>query len=276
MTNSYAGKILHVDLTKGSIKEGDLDMSFAKAYLGGKGFGARLLYDLVPPKLDPFSPLNPVIFCTGPLTATMAPTNRYCIVTKSPLTGLFSDSYAGGDFSPELKYAGYDKVVIRGKSPRPVYLWIDDDRTELKPASRIWGLDTYVTQDRVLEELGDRSVKVACIGPAGENKVRFALVDSSPHRQAGRCGTGAVMGSKNLKAVAVRGSGRIAPADPKAFDEAYWRARGEIERSNDSMTYRRGGTPAFLGFANDQGLYPSLNFRDGVNDKAASALDDIS
>jgi len=274
--SSFAGKFLHVDLSKGSIKKQDLDPNFARKYLGGKGFGARLLYNLVPPKLDPFSPRNAVIFCTGPLTGTMAPTNRYCIVTKSPLTGLFSDSYAGGDFSPELKYAGYDVLVIRGRSPKPVFLWIDDDDVNLRPARGIWGLDTYETQDWLLEELGDRSVKVACIGPAGENRVRFALVDSSPHRQAGRCGTGAVMGSKNLKAVAVRGSGKIELADPKSFDEAYWRAREEIEKSNDSLTYRKGGTPAFLEFANSQGLFPSRNFYDGVDDKAASSLNDSS
>jgi aldehyde:ferredoxin oxidoreductase len=277
LANSYAGKILHVDLTKRKgVKKQDLDTNFAKTYLGGKGFGAKLLYDMVPPKLDPFSPQNPVIFCTGPLTGTMTPTNRYCIVTKSPLTGFFSDSYAGGDFSPELKFAGYDVVVIKGKASKPVYLWINDENVELKSAKGIWGLDTYQTQERILEELGDKSVKVACIGPAGEKRVRFAVVDSSPHRQAGRCGTGAVMGSKNLKAVAVRGTGKIELADQKAFDEAYWKSREEIEKSNDSLTYRKGGTPAFVGFANSQGLYPTRNFYDGVYDKAASALDDVS
>ena len=276
MANSYAGKVLHVDLTKRSIKKQDLDMNFAKKYLGGKGFGARLLYDMLPRKLNPFSPQNPVIFCTGPLTGTMAPTNRYCIVTKSPLTGLFSDSYAGGDFSPELKFAGYDIVVITGKSVKSVYLWVDDDNVELRSAKGIWGLDTYQAQDRILEELGDKSIKVACIGPAGEKRVRFALVDSSPHRHAGRCGTGAVMGSKNLKAVAARGSGKITPANSKAFDEAYWKAREEIAKSNDSIAYMKGGTPSFVGFANSQGLYPSRNFYDGVDDKAASALDDTS
>jgi aldehyde:ferredoxin oxidoreductase len=265
-----------VDLTKRSIKKEDLDIGFAKKYLGGKGFGARLLYDIVPPKIHPFSPQNAVIFCTGPLTATMAPTNRYCIVTKSPLTGLFSDSYAGGDFSPELKFAGYDMVVIRGKSLKPVYLWIDDDNVELRSARSIWGLDTYETQDRILEELGDKRIKVACIGPAGERRVRFALVDSSPHRQAGRCGTGSVMGSKNLKAVAVRGSGNIALGDQKSFDEAYWKSREEIEKSSDAITYRKGGTPAFVGFANVQGFYPTRNFYDGMSDKAAAALDDAS
>jgi len=275
--NSYAGKILHVDLAKETpVKRTDLDRDFAKMYLGGKGFGARLLYDAVPPKIDPFDPSNPVIFCTGPLTGTMAPTNRYCIVTKSPLTGLFSDSYAGGDFSPELKFAGYDVVMIRGRSPRPVYLWIDDDDVQVKDAGQIWGLDTYQTQERILEELGDRSIKIACIGPAGEKKVRFASVDSSPHRQAGRCGTGAVMGSKNLKALAVRGSGKIAPADPKAFDKAYWKAREEIEKSNDAANYRKSGTASAVGFANSQGLYPTRNFYDGVNDRAAEALDDVS
>ena len=276
MANSYAGKVLHVDLTKRSIKKQDLDMNFVKKHLGGKGFGARLLYDMILPKINPFSPENLIIFCTGPLTATMMPTNRYCIVTKSPLTGLFSDSYAGGDFGPELKFAGYDIVVIRGKSPRPVYLWIDDDNVEFRSARGIWGLDTYQTQDRILDELGDKSIKVACIGPAGEKRVRFALVDSSPHRHAGRCGTGAVMGSKNLKAVAVRGSGKISLADPKAFDAAYWKAREEIAKSNDSIAYMKGGTPAFVGFASSQGLYPTRNFYDGVNDKAASALDDVS
>jgi len=268
MVHAYAGKILRVNLSeKRGIRVEPLDMSFAKKFLGGKGFGAKLLYDLVGPNVDPLGPDNVVMYCTGPLTGTLAPTNRYCIVTKSPLTGLFSDSYAGGYFSQELKYAGYDILMISGKAARPVYIWIDDEDIEVRSADHLWGLDTYQTYDVLKKELEDETMKISCIGPAGERMVKFALVDGDYHRQAGRCGTGAVMGSKNLKAVVVRGTGEISVADPKAFDEAVWKCYGEIRESLGSQDYTRGGTQSFTAFANDQGFFPAKNFQDGFFEK---------
>ena len=268
MVHAYAGKILRVNLSKKrEIRIEPLDIRFARKYLGGKGFGAKLLYDLVGPNTGPLEPDNVVMYCTGPLTATQAPTNRYCIVTKSPLTGLFSDSYAGGYFSQELKYAGYDVLIISGKARKPVYLWIDDENIEVKTADHLWGLDTYQTYDVLKKELNDKTVKISCIGPAGEEMVKFALVDSDYHRQAGRCGTGAVMGSKNLKAVAVRGTGEISVADIKAFDEVVWKCYEEIWESPASQEYTRGGTPSVTAFANEQGFFPTKNFRDGFFEK---------
>lgn len=270
MSSGYAGKILRIDLSKkNGVRKEPLNLNLAKEFLGGKGFGAKLIYDMLGPKTDPYSPNNPILYCTGPLTATLAPCNRFCIVTKSPLTGLFSDSYAGGYFGQELKFAGYDIVIITGKAEKPVYLSIDDGEVEVKPASHLWGMDTYQTYDALKKELGDETIKISCIGPAGEKLVRIALVDCDTHRQAGRCGTGAVMGSKNLKAIAVRGSGEISVADPKAFEKIVWRAYEEIKKSPGSQAYSKGGTPgALLSFANDQGLYPTRNFQDGCFEKA--------
>jgi len=271
--NTYAGKILWIDLSRKRVNSEELKPEFAKTFLGGKGFGAKLLYDYVRPQVDPLSPRNAVIYCTGPLTGTLAPCNRQCIVTKSPLTGIFTDSYVGGHFGQELKFAGYDVLGIAGKARKPVYLWIDDDKTEIRPASHLWGLDTYKTYEVLKEELGDETVKISCIGPAGERKVRFAMVDCDHHRQAGRCGTGAVMGAKNLKAVAVRGTGKISVADPKAFHDAVRTAYDEISKSLDSAQYQKGGTPSFVSFSNDQGLYPTRNFQDGMFEGAENLTD---
>ena len=276
MVNSYAGKILRINLSKknGILKEA-LNINFAKKFLGGKGFGAKLLYDILRPNTDPFGPDNPVIYCTGPITATMAPCNRYCIVTKSPLTGTFSDSYAGGHFGQELKYAGYDVVIISGKAKKPVYIWIDDEDIHIKPADHLWGLDTYEVYKVLKKEVGDETAKISCIGPAGERKVRFALVDSEYHRQAGRCGTGAVMGSKNLKAIVARGTNDISVAHPKAFEEAIQKAYEEVAECEESASrwIKTGGTPAFIPFANEQALYPVRNFQDGYSEKAENLND---
>jgi len=264
MVHAYAGKIRRVNLSKeGGTQVEPFDAKFAKVFLGGKGFGAKFLYDLVGPGTDPLGPSNVIVYCTGPLTGTLAPTNRYCIVTKSPLTGLFSDSYAGGYFSQELKYAGYDVLIISGKAGKPVYIRIDDGNVEVKPADHLWGLDTYQTYEVLKNDLKDRTVKISCIGPAGERMVKYALVDSDYHRQAGRCGTGAVMGSKNLKAIAVRGTGEISVADPKAFDEAVWKSYQEIRESTAAQEYTRGGTQSFTDFSNHQAFFPARNFQDG-------------
>jgi len=278
MVNSYAGKILRINLSKeeGTSKE-ELNINFAKRFLGGKGFGAKLLYEILRPNVDPFGPDNPLIYCTGPLTATMAPCNRFCIVTKSPLTGAFSDSYAGGHFGQELKYAGYDVVIISGKAKKPVYIWIGDEDIDIKPADHLWGLDTYEVYKVLKKEIGDETAKISCIGPAGERKVRFALVDCEYHRQAGRCGTGAVMGSKNLKAIVTRGTNDISVAHPKAFEEAVQTAYEEVAECEESASrwIKKGGTPAFIAFANEQALFPVRNFQDGYSQKA-EYLDDVN
>lgn len=265
---SYAGAFLFVDLSKEKVYKKPLRVDFARKYLGGKGFGAKILFDSTKPQIDPLAPENLLMYMTGPLTGTLAPSNRYCTVTKSPLTGTFCDSYAGGHFGQELKFAGYDGLIVMGKSKEPCYIWIDDDDIKIKPANHIWRLDTYETYRAIKEELGDESVKISCIGPAGENLVRFALIDCDFHRQSGRGGTGAVMGSKKLKAIALRGTKGITVADLEAFVNAVHEAYDALNESEDVQEYRSYGTPGFVLFSNELGFYPTRNFQDGVFEKA--------
>ena len=221
----YMGKLLYIDLTSGTSSEMPLDNRLVKYFVGGKGFGAKILYDLLPAGCNPLSPQNILMFMPGPLTGTIAPAMRGCVVTKSPLTGTFADSYFGGHFAQEIRYCGYDGIIISGAAAEPSYIWIDNGKVEIRSAEGIWGLDTFATVEVIREELGDETVKTACIGPAGEKMVSFALINCEFNRHAGRAGTGAVMGSKNLKAVVLRGSKAVVPDDSQAFtaaiDQAY-------------------------------------------------------
>jgi len=184
-------------------------------FLGGRGLASKILYDEIDPKVDPLSPENKIIFAAGPLTGTNAPTGgRYMVITKGPLTGTIASSNSGGFFGAELKFAGYDMVIFEGKSDKPVYLSIHDEEVQLKDATQLWGKDVFETTDILANEFGDGKARVSCIGPAGENLVKFAGVMNDKHRAAGRTGVGAVMGSKNLKAIVVRGSGRPKPSSP--------------------------------------------------------------
>jgi aldehyde:ferredoxin oxidoreductase len=194
-----------------------MEPSVAKNYIGGRGLGIYYLNKLVDPKCDPLSPDNVLVMATGPLTGTGAPTGaRYMVMTKSPLTGAITCSNSGGMFPTELKRTGYDAIIFTGRSETPVYLWLDHGKAELRGADHLWGKDTHETTDTLLVET-DAKARVACIGPAGEKQVLFASVMNDKHRAAGRSGVGAVMGSKNLKAVAARGMGRIPLADPNRF-----------------------------------------------------------
>lgn len=221
INGGWPQKILWVDLTKGKIKKTDCPDSWVKMYLGARGFNSRRLYDLLKPGIDAFSPQNALLFGVGPLSGTMAPSSgRFTVTAKSPLTDIFGDSNCGGHFGPELRYAGYSQLIFTGISPKPVFLWIDDDRIELRDAQHLTGKNTWETQETILEELRDPTIQIACIGPAGENLVRFAGVLHGQKRAAGRCGMGAVMGSKNLKAVAVRGTKDVEVAHPGRFEKA--------------------------------------------------------
>lgn len=192
-SEGWPQKILWVDLTKGKIKKTDCSQSWGKMYLGARGFNSRRLYDLLEPGIDALSSQNVLIFGVGPLSGTMAPSSgRFTVTAKSPLTDIFGDSNSGEHFGPELRFAGYSQIVFTGKSPTPVYLWIDDDHVELRDAQHLSGKDTWETQERIVEELGDPSIRVACIGPAGENLVRFAGIIHGQKGAAGRCGMGAV------------------------------------------------------------------------------------
>lgn len=264
---SYMGKLLLVDLSRRKFSTFDFPLDLKQAFVGGKGLGARLLYDLVPAGCDPLGQDNVIMFMSGPLTGTLAPAMRGCVITKSPLTGTFLDSYFGGHFSPEIKYAGYDGIVIRGKADHPVYLWVDDEKLEFKDASHLRGLDTFVTNRKIKEELGDPSVKVACIGPAGENLVRYALISFEYNRQAGRGGSGAVMGSKNLKAIAIRGMQTVNVRDMETFQNAVKKAYSEMNEDTTGP-FTVGGTASSVPFANEEDLLPFRNYKEGIFDKA--------
>jgi aldehyde:ferredoxin oxidoreductase len=258
MPKGYAGKILWINLSEEKIRKEPLDLEVARKFIGGKGLFGKILLDKLKPKIDPLGPENVLIIATGPLTGTLAPSNRTAVITKSPLTGTFLDSYFGGIFGQELKFAGYDGIIIEGKSDELVYLWVDDDYVEIRSAKHLRGMETSRTNTWIKDELGDNTIKVGCIGPAGEKLVRFACVDFDIHRQAGRGGAGAVMGSKNLKAIAVRGTQDIEVANLDALLEAVREAHAALKEN----PYTSLGTAGFVDFANDQGFYPSRNFQD--------------
>ncbi len=259
----WVGQILRVNLTNGTIKKEALDMVEAKNYLGARGLGTRFWIKECDLKMDPFSEANNMIFMTGPLTGTMA-TNaaRYNVVCKAPLTGAMAASNSGGYWGPELKYAGYDGIIIEGKSEKPVYLCINDGEVELRCAEHLWGKDVNETTDTLREET-DIDAKVACIGPAGENLVKFACIMNDYTRAAGRSGVGAVMGSKKLKAIVVKGSGAVKVADPDAFLTALTKARKMVK---DHPVTGQGlpayGTQILINILDQSGGLPVNNFRD--------------
>ncbi|RLI26984.1 MAG: hypothetical protein DRO52_01450 [Candidatus Hecatellales archaeon] len=214
----YAGRILRVDLTEGKTYTVSTT-TYADRFLGGIGFADKIYWDEARPDMDPFDPESLLFFTVGPLTGTLVPGSARTIVAgKSPITyprPAYTRSSFGGEWGPELKFAGYDCLVIKGKAEKPVYLWIQDDNVEIRDATRIWGADAYATQDLVKREVGDERAQVVAIGPAGEKLVRFACIIHRRARAAGQGGFGAVMGSKNLKAIAVRGTKGVAVADPE-------------------------------------------------------------
>lgn len=256
----WCGKYLQVNLSSGKIEVKALDKELAREYIGQRGLGTRMIMEMMDPKVDPLSPENPIAFVTGPLTGVLGTsTGRFEVVTKSPLTGGMAGSNSGGYFGPELKYAGYDAVIITGKAEKPVYLWIYNDSVEIKDASNLWGLDVYETTERIKGET-DEDAHVACIGPAGENLVKIACVMNDMHRAAGRSGVGAVMGSKNLKAVAVRGTGEIKVADPTGYMEIVAETRkalvGDGTSGGDLTIY---GTPCLVSIVSESGGLPVNN-----------------
>ncbi len=273
--HGYTGKILDVDLTSAVVSEAELDRSLAEDYMGGKGFGAKILYDQLPPGCEPLSADNILVFATGPLTGTLAPASgRFEVCTKSPATGLWLDSNCGGFFGPELKFAGYDMVIIRGKAAKPMLLVIDDNKFELKPAGDLWGMDAITTHRQIKETCG-HDYKVACIGPAGEKGVLFAGIISE-YRALGRGGAGEVMGSKNLKAIAVRGNGSIPIFDPAVFMKTCRESFNELANSPDTGGGRQKyGTNVILSLMDEVGLHPVRNFQKGKFEGAARVNEDV-
>jgi aldehyde:ferredoxin oxidoreductase len=214
----YAGTILRVNLTKKEIIKEPFPREWMKLHIGGEAVGAKILYDEVPPETPALSPENKVILSMGPLVGTLAPSSgRVTLTTKSPITDMYSDSNAGGHWGPEMKHAGYDHVILEGASTEPVYLWINDDKVELRNARHLWGKTTWETDEMIKAELGDQTIQVACIGPAGENLSSAACFIINRARACGRMGLGAVIGYKKLKAIAVRGTKGIRIAQPDRF-----------------------------------------------------------
>lgn len=261
--NAYAGKILRVNLSNGKITA-EPTMKYAKRFLGGRGINQWILYNEVKPGIWPFDPANRLIFGTGVLVGTPAPgACRYTVDSKNVYTGGVGSSNSGGHFGPELKFAGYDHVVIQGRSRKPCYLWIDDGKVEVKNAEHLWGKTTWETDDLIREELGDDDIQLADIGPAGENLVRAACIINNGGRAAGKCGLGAVMGSKNLKAVAVRGSGGISVADPEEFMKLVEGLRQRIMDNDVMKMYMKWGT-TYIHMEDDKiSGNPIRNFQDG-------------
>ena len=269
MSNGYAGKTLEVDLTSQKIQKAPTEKYFnVELFVGGKGLGALAIWRELKPHTDPFSPENLLVFSTGPLTGTMCPSVRMCIITKSPLTNTFCDSHVGGHLGPEIKFAGYDAIIVRGKSERPVYLWVNNEEVEICDAKHLWGLDTFQTEEKIRKEREDLTIRVACIGPAGEHLVKFALVNTERYRQAGRGGVGAVMGSKNLKALAVKGSGQIRIHNLEAFTQAAKEAREAVLENKTIRARRRWGTTRSVLYASDQDLFPTRNFSEATFEEA--------
>jgi len=264
----WAGSVLNIDLTAGKVEKEALDPNFARKYLGASGFNSAKLFELVKPEVDALSPENVLMFGVGTLSGTLAPGGaRLTVTTKSPLTDIFGDSNMGGFFSTELKFAGYDQIVISGKADHPVYLWIDDDKVEIMDASHLWGKLIWDSAQMIAEEIGDPSIQVVCIGPAGENLVRFANI-MCPTRKvaaAGRTGMGAVMGSKNLKAIAVRGSKDIAIARPEEFLQTCMQTRQTVIDSFPIYkTLHEYGAPGFMDFFANAGMLPVKNLQSNV------------
>jgi aldehyde:ferredoxin oxidoreductase len=260
----YMGQILRVGLTNGKVSKEALKENDCKMFLGGSGLATKHLFDEVPKGTDPLGPGNQLIFMTGPLTGTESPSaGRYCVVTKSPLTGLWGEGNSGGTWGVYLKNSGFDGIIFEGISPKPVYLVIDDGKAELRDAKHLWGKSVSDTSRLIKEELGE-DFNVACIGIAGENLVRYAGIFNDVHRPAGRCGVGTVMGSKRLKAVAAKGTQEIKIANKDAFSQISKRNYDLVNESLLKITLETYGTAMVTDLVNVRGGFPTRNWQTGV------------
>jgi aldehyde:ferredoxin oxidoreductase len=276
---SWAGKILRVDLTAGTVKSEPLNMEWARAYIGSRGLGTKYLCEEVDATVDPLSAANKIIWATGPLTGTMASTGgRYTVITKSPLTGAIACSNSGGYWGAEFKMAGWDMVIFEGASPKPVYLYVNDDVAELRDAAHLWGKSVWETEETLKKSLQDPLTRISSIGKAGENGVLFAAVVNDLHRAAGRSGVGTVMGSKNLKAIAVRGTKGVGNIkNPKAFMAAVKEKKKILaENGVTGQGLPAYGTQVLMNVINEVGALPTRNHRDsqfeGAKDISAEAM----
>ena len=260
---SWQKKVLRVNLSDGTSSVEPLNMEWASAFIGERGLASKYLMENMDPTVDAMSPENVLIFATGPLTGTMASTSgRFVVVTKGPLTNAIACSNSGGKFGAELKYAGYDMLILEGRSPEPVYLHIVNDTVEILPAGELWGATVWQTEERIKAGLQNPLLKVASIGVAGERGVRYACVINDLHRAAGRSGVGAVMGSKNLKAIAVHGSVGVRVKDPKRFMQAVVEAKELLANSRGREALTKLGTNDMIDTMQDFGGLPTRNFHE--------------
>jgi aldehyde:ferredoxin oxidoreductase len=262
MSNGFTGKILRVNLNKETTSSETLEEVFYRRHFGGRGLISYILLKELEPKIDPLGPENKLMFACGPVTgAPISGAGRNSVGAKSPLTGAYGEAEAGGFWGAELKQAGFDAIIVEGKASSPVYLWIEDQKVEVRDASRLWGLEIKKAQETIRSELDDSRVRVAQIGPGGERLVRYASVVNDMNHVAGRCGMGAVMGSKNLKAVAVKGSKRVPVRKPKRLGKlAKWMAQNVKDLAYSLQTY---GTGDGMDAMEATGNLPVCNFRDG-------------
>jgi len=267
--HGWMGKILRIDLNKKKISSRPLTNEQSELFLGGRGLGVEILFRELPRGVNPLSPENKLIFAAGPLTGTGAPTSgRYSVITRSPLTGTIFDSNSGGHFGVQFKRTGWDALIIEGRAEKPSYLWIRDNSVDIRSADRIWGSNTHATEDIVRSET-EKDAKVACIGPAGERQVLISSIINDKHRAAGRGGVGAVMGSKNLKAIAVLGSHEISIADREEFTAV---ARISVEAISKNPVTKDAlpnyGTAVLVNVMNEIGALPTMNFQRGYFEDA--------
>lgn len=271
----YAGQLLRIDLTKEKIKKEELPKELCRFYIGGRGRDAKILFDELKPSADPLGPENILCISAGPLTGLLGPTTgRLNVATKSPLTNIYGNSNAGANFGPELKYAGYDGVIIKGRAKKPLYIYVDNDNIELRDANHLWGKGVFETTEIVQEECDGYDTKIAAIGPAAEKGVLFGSLIFDYWDAAGRIGTGSVMASKNLKAIGVRGDGELRVANNERYMNAI--IDGWLGIINDSgfktMEHSALGTSVCVNWGNAQGWLVTRNFREGEFESA----DDIS
>ena len=265
MPYGYNGKILRVDLSNRAIAVDEPDENFYRRYIGGRGFVTYFLLRELGGSIDPLGPENKLIFATGVLTGVpIAGSGRNSVGAKSPLTGGYGDAEVGGYWGAELKHAGYDAIIVEGQAEKPVYLWIEDGKVEIKDARHLWGKTTAECEKLIQKELGARGIRVAQTGLAGENQVRYACVINDLSHAAGRSGMGAVMGSKKLKAIAVRGHQKVVLSDARAVSSLARRLRDFIKTNRGSVNMSRDGTAGILKSLNDGGGLPTRNFKQGV------------
>jgi aldehyde:ferredoxin oxidoreductase len=261
MLYGYAGTILRVDLGTGEIHKQPLPQDLAEKYIGGRGFVARLLYDEIQPEIDPFDERNLLIAATGPLSGHFLPASgKTHFGTKSPATGGYADSNLGGHFGPALKYAGYDVLILTGKAAEPSYLRIEDQNVSIESAAAYWGQGAITAETRLKEALGD-DFQILTIGPAGENRVRFACISHDFGRQAGRTGVGAVLGSKNIKAIVVKGTGGLPVYDVEGAYAAGKEAYRKVSKKPGFKVWTPEGTASITDWINEVGVFPTRNFQ---------------